>query len=90
MYKDNILSRYETLAKSQKRIADFVLDEHNLMHLLWMTVTDLAISAETTPATVVRTVHRFGYSGYERFKADMREYIMNHYELIKKVEPRQC
>lgn len=62
----NIKSRYETLSKAEKKIADFLLQKPD--EVLALYITDFAKACDTSEATIVRFSRHLGFSGYQQLK----------------------
>ena len=62
----NIKMQYETLSKSEKKIADFLFN--NTKGILPFYITDLAQKCDVSEATIVRFAKKLGYDGYQQFK----------------------
>lgn len=62
----NIKMQYETLSKSEKKIADFLFDNAN--GILPFYITSLAQKCDVSEATIVRFAKKLGYEGYQQFK----------------------
>lgn len=62
----NIKSNYERLSKSEKRIADFLIE--NPESILELYITELAASCGVSEATVVRFAKKIGFEGYQQLK----------------------
>ena len=61
----NIKMHYDTLSKSEKKIADFLFD--NTKGILPFYITDLAQKCDVSEATIVRFAKKLGYDGYQQF-----------------------
>jgi len=57
---------YDTLPRSERKVADYVLNHAN--QVIHSSVTDLAQTLEVSESTVVRFCQRLGYQGYPEFK----------------------
>jgi DNA-binding MurR/RpiR family transcriptional regulator len=57
---------YETLPRSERKVADYVLNHAD--EVIHSSVTDLAQTLEVSESTVVRFCQRLGYQGYPEFK----------------------
>lgn len=57
---------YETLPRSERKVADYVLNHSD--RVIHSSVTDLAQTLEVSESTVVRFCQRLGYQGYPEFK----------------------
>jgi DNA-binding MurR/RpiR family transcriptional regulator len=74
MEVDNMLvlapSEYEQLSPKQQRIARFVAENPSVA--AFSTVSELAVQAGTSAATVVRFAQALGFSGYDEFQQNIR------------------
>ena len=72
----NIKAKYNSLGKTDKKIADFLMN--NPGAVLSMFITELAKKCDTSEAAIVRFSKKMGFSGYQQLKlslareADMR------------------
>lgn len=72
----NIKAKYHTLGNTDKKIADFLMN--NPRAVLSMFITELARQCDTSEAAIVRFSKKMGFSGYQQLKlslaqeADMR------------------
>ena len=72
----NIKAKYNTLGNTDKKIADFLMN--NPRAVLSLYITDLAKRCDTSEAAIVRFSKKMGFSGYQQLKlslaqeADMR------------------
>lgn len=57
---------FDTLPRSERKVADYVLDHAD--EVIYSSVTDLAQALEVSESTVVRFCQRLGYQGYPEFK----------------------
>ena len=86
--KDNILKKikrdYATFSKSQRLIADFVVN--NFAEASVMTAGKLAETVKVSESTVVRFATELGFLGYPEFIAELTEYVRSESSLIKRAE----
>lgn len=87
--------QYPTFSKSEKKIADFVMENPNAV--LPMFITELADKSGSSEATIVRFCRKLGYDGFQQFKlalaksADVRPVSENitpndsAYDILSKV-----
>jgi DNA-binding MurR/RpiR family transcriptional regulator len=64
-----IRSRYNTLSKVQKNIADYILN--NKLEAVRITISDLAQKCNVSEPTVIRFINKLDYSSYQTFRIDM-------------------
>ncbi len=62
----DIKINYEAFSKSEKKIADFLMENPN--NLLPLYITELAEKCDTSEATIVRFAKRLGFDGYQQLK----------------------
>lgn len=67
--RGNFLSAIDGLASAEKRVAEYVLDNPEIV--LTMNVQDLAAAADTSAATVSRVVRRLNFAGYNELKLQL-------------------
>ena len=79
MEDNNIIERlkilYPALSKSQKRIADFVVEHYD--RAAFITAAKLGENVGVSESTVVRFASELGYDGYPEFQHVLREIIKN-------------
>lgn len=61
-----IRSVYEALPRSERKVADYVLDHAD--EIIHFSITDLAQILEVSESTIVRFCQRLDYQGYQEFK----------------------
>lgn len=66
-----------SLTKTEKRIADYILDHINMLGL--KTVTELASEIGVSDTSIIRFLRALGFSGYSEFKREMSERLMTQY-----------
>lgn len=64
-----IRSKYNTLSKTNKRIADFILSDTEAF--ISGTAIQLAELCQTSSASIIRFVYVFGYKGFDEFKIEL-------------------
>ncbi|AWI06310.1 MurR/RpiR family transcriptional regulator [Clostridium drakei] len=64
-----IRSRYNTLSKIQKNIADYILSNKN--EAVRLTISDLAQKCSVSEPTVIRFINKLDYNSYQTFRIDM-------------------
>ncbi len=66
-------TKYSTLTKSEKKIADFILQRpHQVIN---MTTSDLADSTNTSPSSVVRFGYKITEGGFQALKTEVAKYL---------------
>lgn len=63
---DNIQRKYEDLFPAEKKVASYILE--NASEVVNLNVSELADRADTSDATVVRTIKHLGYEGYYQLR----------------------
>lgn len=66
-----------TLSKTEKLIADYILENEETIGL--STATDLAMEIGTSDTSIIRFIRRLGFSGYSDFKKEMGSRLIHHY-----------
>lgn len=71
--QDNIFatirSKYNTLSKVQKNIANYILS--NKLEAVHITISELAQKCSVSEPTVIRFINKLDYSSYQTFRIDM-------------------
>lgn len=62
---------YKTLTKSEKRVADFVINNPN--KVLFMSINELGETCEVSIATVFKFCKRLGFNGYQQLKLSLAQ-----------------
>ena len=70
---DRINSRYDSLSKGQKRIADYISQHAD--KAVQMTAARLAVEANVSESTVVRFAALIGYDGYPKMQRALQELL---------------
>lgn len=70
---DYLEFHFEEFTSTQKRIADYVLSNHQ--KVLFLTADELALKINTTSSSVVRFAQEIGYNGFPDFRKDLRSLI---------------
>lgn len=83
MLVSNKLESIDSLSKSEKALANYILNEkENIEHL---STKDLAIATYTSPSTVIRLSKKLGFSGWNELKEKYLEelqYLNRHFSKI--------
>ena len=86
--KNNIISYMKTMynkfSKSQKRIADFILNHYD--KAAYMTAAKLGEEVGVSESTVVRFASELGHDGYPDFQRELREIIKNKLTSVQRME----
>lgn len=65
-FNTKVYSYIHTLTRSEKKVADYVLE--NMEETIYLTVTELAEKVGVGETTVLRFCRRIGYKGYQAFR----------------------
>ena len=69
-----------TLTKSEKKIAEYILEHPN--RVVDATITELAERIGTSDASIVRSCNLFGCKGYQNFKIRLAREVVPHYKQL--------
>ena len=72
----NIKIRYDTFSKSEKKIADVLLQKPD--NVLSLYISDFAKVCKTSEATIVRFAKHLGFDGYQQFKIAIAQEAKTH------------
>ena len=91
---EHIRENYEQLSSAEKKIADYILENPQLVSE--MNVSGLASASGVSDATVVRMCRHLGYSGYHQFTVNLAQATgrytrdrQEHEALLKEKDPAQ-
>ncbi len=70
-----IRSIYNSLTKSEQKVADAILNDNE--KVIYSTITDFADICNVGDATVLRFCRKIGYKSYQSFKLDLAKEIAN-------------
>lgn len=70
---NEILQKYKTFTDSQKKIADYLVE--NLDRTAFITLEDISSEVGVSTATVIRFARTLGYSGYTELQKDLQNII---------------
>lgn len=76
---------YNQFTKTEKKIADFVLNNTN--KVLFMSITELAESCKVADASVHRFCRTMGVKGYQEFKMKLSLGVSSEEEALQEKEP---
>jgi DNA-binding MurR/RpiR family transcriptional regulator len=86
--KEDLLKRiqdnYSTLSKSQKIIAEYILNCYD--KAAYMTAAKLGKSIHVSESTVVRFANTLGYDGYPELQSALQELIKNKLTTVQRLE----
>jgi len=74
----------ESLTHKEWLLSEFIA--HNPRKVVFMTIKDLSRAGGASEATVVRFVRRLGYSGYNQFKQDLRDFVDTEMTLVDRMD----
>ncbi|EBL2857314.1 myo-inositol utilization transcriptional regulator IolR [Salmonella enterica] len=74
LLQDDIRSRYDSLSKRLKQVAQYILDNSN--SVAFDTVASIAQHADVPPSTLIRFANAFGFSGFNEMKQVFRQHLM--------------
>lgn len=72
----DIKIKYETFSKTEKKVADYILE--NPSDILPVFITELSNFCGASPASIVRFSKKLGYNGYHQFKFALAKESTNH------------
>src|SRR5699024_12004460 len=79
----HINNNYSELSKSQKLIADFIIENYD--QAAFMTAAKLGKSINVSESTVVRFSDRLGYQGYRDLQNDLQELVKNKLTTVQRI-----
>lgn len=83
-YRKKIQKVYSKLTKSQRKVAEFIIDNPSKITL--MSADQLAKASGVGEATVIRFARTLGYRGYSDMKEEFQRALVNNLTSSKKVE----
>lgn len=75
-----VKEKYHELTKAEKKAADFMI--HNQEKIIYCSISDVAESAKTSDATMVRICKKLGYEGFQDLKISLARQLINKNETI--------
>ncbi len=84
--KERIIAKIPQLTKSQKRIANYFLENPQILAL--NSVRDLEKELQTSKATIVRLTQALGYSGFQELKAAFLQSMKKELEPIQRYKSK--
>jgi len=69
---DQILDKYESLSKQNKKVADYII--FNIDDVIFFPISKLASTIDVSNATIVRFAQNLGYLGFNEFRDSLFEY----------------
>lgn len=79
-YLLKIRTLYNSFSKTEKMIADYVLE--NREEIIYMSVTELAEKCKVSETTIIRFCRKIGLKGYQEFKLVLAREMVNKYENV--------
>ncbi|MGB9901195.1 MAG: MurR/RpiR family transcriptional regulator [Pseudothermotoga sp.] len=83
-YRKKIQKVYSKLTRSQRKVAEFIVDNPSKITL--MSADQLAKASGVGEATVIRFARTLGYNGYSEMKEEFQRALVNNLTSSKKVE----
>jgi DNA-binding MurR/RpiR family transcriptional regulator len=83
-YRKKIQRVYSRLTRSQRKVAEFIIDNPSKITL--MSADQLAKASGVGEATVIRFARILGYKGYSDMKAEFQRALIDNFTSSKKVE----
>jgi len=80
---DKISQNFESFTHSQKKVANYVMDNHN--NIAFNTLEEVAEKIGVSTTTVIRFTRELGYSGYSDMQKDIQSTIMNKVSLPERL-----
>jgi DNA-binding MurR/RpiR family transcriptional regulator len=81
---ERIKLKYSRLSKSQKMIANYILDHYD--KAAFMTASLLGETVDVSESTVVRFANALGYSGYPKLQKALQELIKTKLTTVQRLE----
>jgi len=75
-----VKEKYHELTKSEKKAADFMT--LNQEKIIYCSISDVALSAKTSEATMVRICKKLGYEGFQDLKISLARQLIDKEETI--------
>lgn len=75
-----VKEKYRELTKSEKKAADFMID--NQEEIIYSSISNVADSAKTSEATMVRICKKLGYQGFQDLKISLARQLIDKDETI--------
>ncbi|MGB9663979.1 MAG: MurR/RpiR family transcriptional regulator [Ignavibacteria bacterium] len=79
--KNIILSKYNTIPKKQKKLADYFIE--NLDAVPFLNIYEISEATQFSVASIVRFAQRLGFKGYSEFRAELLKSLQKN---LKKLE----
>lgn len=75
-----IQRQLNSLTDAESKVAQFII--HHAEDVIYLTVSELALQADSSEATVVRFCKSMGYKGFQDLKINVAKYIVNPQQII--------
>jgi len=76
----NIKSLYPSLSEVEKKIADFILNQHE--SVIYMTVAQISKKIEVADSSIIRFCQKLGFNGFTQLKINIAKNIKKYEEPI--------
>lgn len=80
---ERISDQYARFSRGRKRIADYVLVNHD--KAAYMTAGELADAVGTSPSTIIRFAAQLGYDGYPEMRDALRDVLHNKLTTVERL-----
>lgn len=87
MFEERLRVQYQSLTKTQRKIADFLL--HNAEEAAFHSISGLAEALHTSTSNIFRLAKAIGYSGYPELQRDLQKKIRQKISPVKALENSQ-
>ncbi len=84
MIREEITEQYENMSKTQKKIANFILN--NITAVSYYNVQQMAKEVGTSEASILRFCTFLGYKGYPEFKAEIQKLAKEQISIKERLE----
>lgn len=68
--------QYSNLTKAEQKLADYILEEPR--RILTGKISEIAGSADSSNAALIRLSQKLGYNGFSEFRFSMNRYLLSH------------
>ena len=80
----HIRTSFETMSKSQKKVAEFLLTSG--IDVVYLSASHIAEQVGVNRSTVVRTAQALGYEGFSDLQADLQEQLLRRFSTADRVK----
>lgn len=81
---EHIRTSYDTMSKSQKKVAEFLLTYG--IDVVYLSASRIAELVEVNRSTVVRTAQALGYEGFGDLQADLQQQLLKRFSTADRVK----